>query len=88
MNYLSKGLSRYKTIRHFKNTQTVHKILDALFTIRTEFRAINSIHSTYLAKMDLIAYLSTFGGLISMYLGFGVSDLSGLLSILFHSYDL
>ena len=37
------------------------------------------IHSTYLAKMDLIAYFSTLGGLISIYFGFGVSDLFEIL---------
>ena len=37
------------------------------------------IHSTYSEKMDLIAYFSTFGGLISMYLGFGVSNLCEIL---------
>ena len=40
--------------------------------------AANYYHSIYLAKMDLIAYFSTFGGLIAIYLGFSVSDLSGL----------
>ena len=37
----------------------------------------NFYHSTFSGKMDLIAYFSTIGGLISIYLGFGVSDLSG-----------
>ena len=38
----------------------------------------NYIHLTYLAKIDLIAYLSTMGGLISMYLGLAVIDLTNI----------
>ena len=43
-------------------------------------RKINEfIYSTYLAKMDLIAYFSTMGGLISMYLGLSVYYLTSKL---------
>ena len=38
----------------------------------------NYIHLTYLAKMDLIAYFSTMGGLISIYLGLGVINLTNI----------
>ena len=38
----------------------------------------NYIHLTYLAKMDLIIYFSTMGGLISIYLGLGVIHLTNI----------